>query len=200
MPAVSAILLAAGSSTRMGTCKQLLPLGDTTVLARCLDTLRCGGVDDIVVVVSARGEDVARDAEGCSVRVVVNREEGGDMSSSIRAGREALGPDCDRVIVALCDYPLVTAATISSMISRSSELSGAIIIPEYQGRRGHPLLFPRHILDELEADMTLRDVVRRTSSRVCPTPVDDPGILLDMDTPEDYQYIRTVLNQSGFLN
>ena len=191
---IAALLLAAGKSSRMGSCKQLLPLGETTVIGRCLDTLRCGGVSDIVVVVSECGQEVARAAERCSAaRVVVNLECDGDMASSIRIGRDALGTDVSGVIVALCDYPLVTSATVEFLIRRHVENPGGIIIPTHQDYRGHPLLFARTILAELAENMTLRDVVCRDAGRVEDVPVDDPGILIDMDSPEDYNRIRAIL-------
>ena len=193
---VAAILLAAGMSRRMGRCKQLLPLGETTVIGRCLDTLQRGRVSTVVVVVSAGGEEVAGGAERYSARVVVNLNRAGDMASSIRSGRDALGPEYSGVMVALCDYPLVDPATVETLIRRHHDFPDRIITPVHQDRRGHPLLFPRSVLDELGEGMTLRDVVRLDPARVYDVPVDDPGILIDMDTPEDYTRICSMLNQT----
>lgn len=187
--AVAAILLAAGKSRRMGSCKQLLPLGDSTMIGCCLDTLITGGVGEIVVVVSEEGHDVAEAVRSYPVRVVVSPEPEGDMASSVRAGRDALTAGAGGVIVSLCDYPLVSAATIASLIAGHGSFPGRVIIPCHQKRRGHPLLFPRTILDELAGDMILRDLVRRDPERICTLTVDDPGVLIDMDTPEDYQRI-----------
>jgi CTP:molybdopterin cytidylyltransferase MocA len=94
------------------------------------------------------------------------------------------------VVVALCDYPLVTPATISRLVSRHGEAPGAILIPSHGGRRGHPTLFPAAVLNELVVGGTLRDVVRLDPLRVRLVDTDDPGILLDMDTPEDYTLLR----------
>ncbi len=194
---VAALLLAAGKSSRMGRCKQLLPLGNETVIARCLGTLQCGGVRDITVVVSEGGRDVAEAAEAFSARVVVNRDSGGDMASSVRAGRAAVAEGFSGVIVALCDYPLVTPDTIAFLIRQHAEFPDCIIVPEYQNRNGHPLLFPRMILDELGDGMILRDVVRKDSARLHTVPVDDPGILIDMDTPDAYMRIRSMATLAG---
>lgn len=194
---VAALLLAAGKSSRMGRCKQLLSLGNVTVIARCLATLQRGGARDITVVVSEGGRDVAEAAEACSARVVVNRNSDGDMASSVRVGRVAVAEGFSGVIVALCDYPLVKPATITFLIRQHAEFPDCIIVPEYQNRKGHPLLFPRMILDELGDGMTLRDVVRKDSARLHTVPVDDPGILIDMDTPDAHARILTMVTLAG---
>jgi len=189
----AAILLAAGQSRRMGRCKQLLPLGDRTVIARCLETLLAGGVAEIVVVVSGDGQAVADAARLSPVRVAVNQDPGGDMASSIRAGRDVLPAGISGVIVALCDYPLVSAATVTRLLEGHLDFSNSIIIPCHGGRRGHPLLFPRSTLDDLTSGLILRDLVQRCPERIRCLDVDDPGVLIDMDTPEDYHRICGML-------
>lgn len=190
---VAAILLAAGKSRRMGSCKQLLPLGESTVIERCIGALVAGGAGEIVVVVSEEGNEVAEAVRDFPVRIVVNPEYEGDMASSVRAGRDSLAAEAGGVIVSLCDYPLVSSATIGSLIVAHRELPGSIVIPCHRERRGHPLLFPRPILDELGEDKTLRDLVRRDPDRIRSLSVEDPGVLLDMDTPEDYRRICGML-------
>lgn len=185
----AAILLAAGKSRRMGSCKQLLPLGDRTVIARCLDTLVAAGIDEIVVVVSPEEHGVAEAARKHPVSIVVNPEPDGDMASSVRAGRDALTTDARGVIVFLCDYPLVSAGTITGLIEEHGDSPCSIIVPCHREKRGHPLLFPRTVLIELTNDLILRDLVRRDPERVRCLDVDDRGVLLDMDTPEDYRHI-----------
>jgi molybdenum cofactor cytidylyltransferase len=177
----------------MGSCKQLLDLGGKTALARCLETLLAGGIREIVVVVGMQGERVATEAFRFPVRVVVNEDSAGDMASSLRVGRAALSATAGAVIVALCDYPLVLPSTIASLRECHAMEPDCIITPSHCGQRGHPLLFPRTVLEELREDLTLRDLVRRDPTRLCRVEVDDPGILFDMDTPEDYQRLCTLL-------
>jgi len=184
---VAAIVAAAGLSRRMGFCKQLLELGGKTALARCLETLLAGGVREIVVVVGGNGGAVAAEAERFPVKIVVNSDPAGDMASSVRLGRTALAATAEAVIVALCDYPLLLPATVASLKSAHAEEPERIIIPCHGERRGHPLLFPRLILEELTGGLTLRDLVSFDPSRLRCIKVDDPGILADMDTPEDYR-------------
>ena len=190
---VAAILLAAGKSRRMGCCKQLLPLGESTVIDRCIGALVTGGAGEIVVVVSEEGHEVSEAVRDYPVTIVVNPECEGDMASSVRAGRDALTAGASGVIVSLCDYPLVSTATINSLIVEHGNSPGSIIIPCHQERRGHPLLFPRMILNELAEEQTLRDLVRRDPNRIRCHGVDDPGVLLDMDTPEDYRRICSMI-------
>ena len=191
MSGTAAILLAAGRSRRMGTCKQLLPLGDSTVIGRCLETLLAGGASEIVVVVSEEGEAVADAIRDYPVRFVINTNEYGDMASSIRAGRDALAPGSDGVLVALCDYPLVLPETVSSLLECRTASPAGFIIPRYEGRNGHPLVISRELLNELTAGLTLRDIISANRERVVYLDTADPGILIDMDTPEDYRRILT---------
>jgi len=177
----------------MGSCKQLLDLGGKSVLARCLETLLAGDVREIVVVVGVKGELVAAEAGRFPVRVVVNNDPAGDMASSVRAGRGALSGAAGAVIVALCDYPLVLPATVVCLKESHAMEPDRIVIPSHGGQRGHPLLFPRTVLEELQGNLTLRDLVRCNPGRLRCVEVDDPGILYDMDTPEDYQRLRGLL-------
>jgi molybdenum cofactor cytidylyltransferase len=192
---VAAILLAAGKSSRMGSCKQLLPLGETTVIDRCIMTLQQGGIADIVVVVSENGGRVADAAMKHGVHVAVNHTKEGDMASSVRIGRDAIAAGINGIMVALCDYPLVSPDTIAVLRRLHYTFPDGIITPAYEGRSGHPLLFARTILDELAEGMTLRDVVRRDPNRMYQVPVEDAAILLDMDTPEDYARLAGMVNQ-----
>jgi molybdenum cofactor cytidylyltransferase len=184
---IAAIVAAAGLSLRMGSCKQLLDLGGKSVLARCLETLLAGGIREVVVVVGVKGEPVAAEAGGFPVRVVVNGDPAGDMASSVRVGRAALSMEAGGVIITPCDYPMVLPATVAHLLEAHAEEPDLIVIPTHCGRRGHPLLIPRLVLEELQGDLTLRDLVRFDPNRLRCIEVDDPGILIDMDTPEDYR-------------
>lgn len=190
---MTALLLAAGKSSRMGRCKPLLPLCDETVIERCLNTLHNGGVNGIIVVVSIHGEEVARAARNHPVQIVVNPDESGDMASSIRAGRNAATEETSGIIVALCDYPLVMPGTVQALIDQHTKHPDCIITPTCNGRRGHPLLLPRFILEELSGGNTLRDVLKKDAARIREIPFDDTGILIDMDTPDDYRFVCGIL-------
>jgi len=189
---VAAIVAAAGQSRRMGCCKQLLDLGGKTVLARCLDTLLAGGVKQVVVVVGPGGEKVAAEAGRFPVEVAVNQTRDGDMASSVLVGRKLLDPSISGAIVALCDYPLVSPATINYLAAVHDAAPASILVPRHGGQKGHPSLFPVGLLDELASGGTLRDLVR-SHREVTLLDTDDAGILHDMDTPEDYRRLQKLL-------
>lgn len=188
-PNVAAILLSAGLSRRMGTCKQLLPLDGKTVIGRCLETLLGGWISEVVVVVGPQGDAVADAVQGYPVTVVRTTDPEGDMAASIRRGRDALSPSVSGVVIALCDHPLVTPQTVALLAALHCEGQDRIIIPVHEGRKGHPTLFPRNTLDELVSPLTLRDLVGGDPDRLRLVQVPDQGVRLDMDTPEDYRQI-----------
>lgn len=109
------------------------------------------------------------------------------MAASVRIGRDALPPEVSGVVIALCDHPLVAPGTVALLAACHDDEPDRIIIPMHNGGKGHPTLFPRIVLDELESSLTLRDLVRSDPGRVRLLGVSDPGVLLDMDTPEDYR-------------
>jgi molybdenum cofactor cytidylyltransferase len=191
---VSAILLAAGLSQRMGAPKPLLPIQGRPAVVRCLESLRDSGIAEIVLVVNPEGGDIVDAAKDIPARVAVNELPGSDMAASVRAGLKLVNRFAAGVLVCLCDHPLVRPETLESMISAHSRMPGAIIIPVYRGRKGHPTLFPRFVLEDLAKVATLRDVIVHHSAKITLLDVGDEGVILDMDTPEDY---RKILERYG---
>lgn len=187
-PSVSALLLAAGRSERMGRCKQLLPLPDRPAVVRCAETILAAGITRLVVVVG-EGEAVTRAVAGLPVTVVRNEAAQSDMAGSIRTGLAVLGRDSGNVFVCLCDHPLVTADTMIAMRGYSAGKADSIVIPCYKGRKGHPVLLPLAFLREIETLPTLRDVIGRHHDRVSLFQTGDEGTILDMDTWRDYHAI-----------
>lgn len=173
----------------MGQTKQLLKLGDKTVIRHCIDALVAGGVSEILVVIAACRSGLAPHLRGLPVSIAVNETPYSDMAESVRTGLKRLRHYTSSVLVCLSDHPLVSAETIKSLLREHRAHPHAIIIPEFKGRRGHPSLFPRHILDEIFTGSTLRDIVRRDPARVKPVAVGDEGVVLDMDTRKDYEMI-----------
>lgn len=191
---VSAILLAAGRSERMGAPKPLLPLQGRPAVVRCLESLRDSGIAEIVLVVNPEGGDIVIAAKDIPARVAVNELPGSDMAASVRAGLAVVDRDATGVLICLCDHPLVRPETIEAMVSLHARHPDAIIIPAYRGRKGHPTLFPRLILEGLGTHPTLRDVISHHRAKLSLLDVEDDGVILDMDTPEDY---RKILERYG---
>lgn len=171
----------------MGRPKPLLPFAEHTAIELLLDALLAGGVAPPVVVLGPGGEAVAAVLAGRPLRLAWNLAEESDMAASLRIGLQAIGAASSAVLIALADHPLVSPATIATLCEKHREAPDLILIPTHDGRKGHPVLFPRPILEELAELPTLRDLVRRDPGRVGLVPVADAGILHDLDTPEDYR-------------
>lgn len=181
----------------MGTCKQLLPLPDRPAVLRCVESITAAGIDDLVVVVGPEGDPVRKALDGLPVRFALNGDPGSDMAGSVRVGLAAIDRTSPAIFVCLCDHPLVESSTLAAMGRHLDEHPGAIIIPVHNGRKGHPTLFPRPILEEIHTLPTLREVIAGHRDAVRLLEVPDSGMLLDMDTPEEYQQVLDHLRLAG---
>lgn len=188
---VAAIVLAAGSSTRMGTSKQLLRLGNKTVIRHCFDTLSAAGIKDIVVVCGADHDACARELEGTGASIVRNEAKASEMADSVRIGLQTLDETIpySGVIVALSDHPIVSEGTCRTLVKFHREMPDKILIPAFKGRRGHPSLFPTEVISDIFFVYSLRDLIRDAEDRVLVVDVPDEGIVMDMDTEEDYRAV-----------
>ncbi len=174
----------------MGTSKQLLLLGNKPVLRHCVDTLAATGVQDLVVVVSKREQAACCEALwGAKVRIVVNEAPDSQMADSVRTGLRAVDETCPGVLVCLADHPLVNWNTYQAIINAHQQYPEKIIIPAFEGRRGHPCLFPFSVISDIFFLPTLRDVVREENDRVLVVDGPDEGVVLDMDTMDDYRVV-----------
>lgn len=173
----------------MGRSKQLLPLGDKPVIFRCLETLFAAGLKDVIVVLGPSGQAVEEVIESLPVTIVWNKAPDSDMADSVRAGMQELPETASAVLVCLVDHPLIKPETIQTLLRCHGQEVNALIVPSYKGKKGHPPLFPRSVIGELFQVATLRDVVHKDPARVRVVEVRDPGTVVDMDTPADYQKI-----------
>jgi CTP:molybdopterin cytidylyltransferase MocA len=173
----------------MGRSKQLLPLGPKPVIRHCLDSVIAAGITDLVVVLGAGSDEIRAAIDGMPVKTAYNREPRSDMAESVRLGLREVDAASTGVLVCLSDHPLVSSETVRSLVKVHAEHPGRIIIPFYKGRRGHPTLFPRTIIRDILNDKTLRDVITDHAEVVRAVEVDDEGVVLDMDTPQEYDQI-----------
>ncbi len=183
-----AIVLAAGASTRMGRPKALVPLAGRPLLEHVLRSLRESTVAETVVVLGFGADAVRRGVDLEGLHVVENRAFAEGMSSSLRAGLEALPPSVGSFYVVLGDAPFVHSSTYGELV-RARERAGArIAIPTFHGVRGNPVLMDRSLAPEVEqlvGDRGCRAIHLRHPSETVEVAVDDPGVLIDLDTPEE---------------
>ena len=185
---ISALLLAAGRAIRMGRPKQLLPFGKSTILEQAIDNLLGSQVDEIVVVVGHRAEEIAKVVALKLVKLVVNPDYTQGMSTSIIAGLNAVNNQAQAFMIALGDEPLIDSRTVNRLIEAFCHHDRGIVIPTYQGRRGHPVIFTRKYRRELLAlkgDIGGRKVIGDHPGDVLEVAMNCRGIYLDIDTTDD---------------
>ncbi|MEK6302245.1 MAG: nucleotidyltransferase family protein [Acidobacteriota bacterium] len=187
---VSAIVLAAGESRRMGNFKQLLTLGGKTFVECCVDNLLASKAGEVVVVTGHREADVRAALAGRPVRFANNHEFREGMASSVKAGISALPDDAGACLIALVDQPEIGIEVFNLVIDTYLKESPLIVLPTYGGKRGHPILLDLKLKDEIlqmDPGLGLRQVVNshRNETRFVEVPTET--VLLDFDTPEDYQ-------------
>ena len=187
---IVAIVLAAGLSTRMGALKQLLPLGECgkTVIEVVVErVLSC--VDEVIVVLGHQAEHISQRLSGSGAVCVVNDDYEDGMISSVRCGIRSAVPALG-YLICLGDQPAVEEEIVATVVGEArSSRAGGIVIPTYDGKRGHPVFIHRKYADEilnLDRDAGLNAVTRGHSEDTVEIPVNDRGVLEDMDTPEDY--------------
>ena len=192
---ISAIILAAGASSRMGQPKAALPFGQTgeTVLSRIVSTILAGGVTSVAVVAGAH-LDAARQAmprHERRARVIEHLGWEQGQLSSLVAGLDAIDePSLEAVMVTPVDVPLVTPATVAALISAWRRTRAPIVRPVDGERHGHPVIFDRSVFDELRSanpNLGAKAVFATHRDRVLNVEVKDPGAFEDIDTPGDYQ-------------
>lgn len=187
-----AIVLAAGSSSRMGRPKALLPLEGTTFLGHVLATLRAAGVSTVRVVLGHHADEIRRRAALRADLVVINPTPEAGMLSSVRHGVRALPEEVDAFLLWPVDHPTVLPDTVRRLVAAFRESGAPIVLPVHSGRRGHPVLFAARLKDELlraPDAVGARAVVVAHDEGLRAVEVHDPGVLADVDTPEAYARI-----------
>jgi molybdenum cofactor cytidylyltransferase len=183
------IVLAAGSSTRMGRAKGLLSAGDRPFIRRILDALAAGGIADRLVVTRPGDRALIVEVEAAAARAVPNpRADEGQLSSLIAGLDAADAPDVDAVLVTLVDVPLVEGSTVCELLRRAAVSSAPILRAVHAGRHGHPVVFKCAVFDALRhADPSLGAKPVFRAFEVENVEVGDPGVVEDIDTPADYE-------------
>jgi CTP:molybdopterin cytidylyltransferase MocA len=187
---LSAVILAAGFSSRIQGFKPLMRLGDATLVERVISLYKQSGVNDVRVVVGYRKDELIPVIEKLDVEILVNPRHWDGMFSSVLCGLESLGAGFAGCFIHPVDIPLVSQHTASKLIDSLRANPDSVVRPCFQQKRGHPLLIPsrafKHIID-FDQPGGLRAALRPLESTAVSVEVDDEKILLDVDTLEDYE-------------
>jgi molybdenum cofactor cytidylyltransferase len=186
---ISAILLAAGQSTRMGKPKLLLPFGRSTMIEQAVDNLLGSAADEVIVVLGDRAGAIRRLIAGRPVKLAINPDYVQGMSTSIIAGLKMVDRRTRAFMLALGDQPLIDSQTINRLIAGFLGHDKGIAVPTYRGDRGHPVIFDmkyRGLLLALEGDVGARQIVRENPDDLLEVAVDCEGIQIDIDTADCY--------------
>lgn len=182
------VLLAAGASRRMGCDKLSLPWRGTTVLDATLARWTAVAEFDEILLIRRHH---APDGHEPRVRVLVNTDAAEGMGSSLRLAAGTLPPDTEALVVGLADMPEISTATISALVAAWRPLGArGIVAPVFDGKRGHPVVFGAHhfaALRELSGDRGARAILQQCAADLTLVTVDDPGVVLDLDTPADLE-------------
>lgn len=188
--ALAGVVLAAGESRRMGTPKQLLPFGERTILERVVDTLLTAGVGQVIVVLGHLADRVRSVLADRPVQAVVNEAYRQGMLTSVKRGVQAIGTGHNAVLFALGDQPQIDSAVVREVIGAYRTGDAGIVIPRYNGKKGHPIIINlsryREAIIELPDSVGLNALVQEYADDVRLIDVATEDIIHDIDVPEDY--------------
>jgi len=170
----------------MGQSKQLLLLDGKPFISHCVDNIIAAGITDIAAVLGPDSAELSGLLHGLPVKTTLNNDLGSDMAGSVRAGLSAVKKDSSGVLICLCDHPLVCASTIKALAARHYDAPDSIIIPTFNDAKGHPTLFPRSVIKEIYSGINLRQIINNSLDKVELFEVEDRGVIIDIDTKEDY--------------
>ena len=189
---VSGLILAAGASTRLGQPKQLLPFKDTTLLGWAVRQFEsCSALNEVVVVLGNTADEVRELITFGRSRVVENRTTGEGCSASYTIGIGACDPNTDAIVVLLGDQPGVTPEIVEQVVASWKHDGGEIVLANYQGRKGHPMLFSKHLFAQLvglHGDKAVWKIVDQHPEWVREIVIDQ-AYPRDINTREDYEAV-----------
>ena len=193
-PKIAGILLAAGVASRMGKPKLLLPWKGEALIHRAARVAVESGLEPVVIVTGAGAEGIAAALQDLPVQLIHNPNWQEGQSTSVRAGVEALPADCQAVVFLLGDQPFVGADLIQNLVDTYLKDRPTILAPHVNGKRVNPVIFDRmvfaHLL-KLEGDAGARSIFGTFPPAAMPWP--DEKVLLDIDTPEDYERLSKLI-------
>lgn len=195
---VSIIILAAGESKRFGSPKQLAKIGSQTLIERLINTLKKTKAEEIIVVLGAHKEKI-QEVLPKDIKICINKNYQLGQTSSLKAGLNCINERCEYFMVLPVDSAVISPETINLIINKFKDQKFMIGIPIYQGKRGHPPIYKSNIKNQilkLKDDEPLYKINQKFAAQTLEISVDDPGILSNINTPEDLKKIQKSLNLS----
>ncbi len=189
MAGIVGVVLGAGRSSRFGTPKQLLPFGDTTMLGQVVRNANASSLDRVVVVLGRASGELRGSVDFGRAVVVDNTAYGTGCASSLLAGMDAAGKDCEALVLLLGDQPGVRTEFIDAVLSEWSSSRPWASVTAYGGGLGHPFVFAREAFEELRGlhgDKAVWKLIEAYPQRVHRVEIESP-LPPDVDTPEDYE-------------
>jgi molybdenum cofactor cytidylyltransferase len=191
-PTIAAIVLAAGSSQRMGEHNKLhLPIDGVALLRHSLQTLLAANVDELVVVLGHEQDSTRALIDDLPLQIVYNEAHSAGQMTSVHCGLAALQDNHDGVIVALGDQPALTVADINYLIDAYQQRSGGeVVVPTFNGQRGNPIIISEQCRADIVAgtrNLGCRKFIEKNPELVCKVEMPGPAVLIDLDTPQEYE-------------
>lgn len=189
MDDIRGIILAAGESRRMDQLKLLLPWKEKTMIEEVIDQVFSSGIQRCLVVLGAHRDEILDAIREKGVKTCFNENYTEGMLSSVQCGIRTLPPEAGAVVIFLADQPMIPATVTKDIIQSYKKSRKGILIPTHQGRRGHPVLIDlkyREEIFKLDPERGLRMLPELFPDDVREVQVDEPAILRDIDTPDEY--------------
>ena len=192
---IVAVILSAGESSRMGRPKALLPIDGVRFVEKIVSALKSTDVGNIIVVLGHNAEEMRQKISDLPVTILINHDYKQGQLSSLQVAISHLessseGSPVDGILVHLVDHPYISTTLVDLMIKRFYETKKLIVVPRFQGRRGHPVIFARALFSELLAagpGQGAKPVVHAHRDDTLEIDTKDEGVLIDIDTPEEYR-------------
>jgi molybdenum cofactor cytidylyltransferase len=197
---VSAVIPAAGMSTRMGQNKLLMSFKGKSLIAHAVDTLLASEVDEVVVVLGHEAEKVMEKLEGKQVKFVKNPNYREGLSTSVRAGVSAVSPMAKAIMIYLADQPLLEARDVDRIIrafAQARQLNKSIVVPFFHGQRGNPVILDpsyRDAILDVVGDVGCKRVIRRNPDRVFVVEMEADHVVRDVDRLEEFEKLVASVN------
>ncbi len=188
---INAIILAAGESKRMTKPKPLLTFGDHTFLEQIISVLKLSNVNRITVVLGAQAETVKKSIELSETNIVINKDYSKGQLSSLIVAIEYTPKETEAILVCLVDMPFITKEVVDEIISKFKQTNSPIIVPVYNKKRGHPVLFSKSLFNELTnapQEQGARYVLYSNEEKILELDTPESGILVGINTPDDYKF------------